>query len=443
MSLPKYGVYADSGVAWLGVVPAHWQVQRLRHLFEIRKRIVGEEGHRVLSITQRGIKVKDIESNDGQLSMDYSKYQTVHPGDFAMNHMDLLTGFVDISPYSGVTSPDYRVFAVRDGVPCEPRYFLHLLQNGYRQKVFYAFGQGASEFGRWRFPTDQFNDFRFPCPPPDEQRTIASFLDCETAKIDALIAEQEKLIALLTEKRRATISHLVTKGLNPEAPMRDSGVAWLGEVPAHWQVKKLRHIADVVRGASPRPAGDPEFFDSDNESGLNRPWVTVAEVTKDESPYLTEVTEYLTPAGVERSQSFASGTLIFTNSGATLGVPKILSVNCCANDGILAFKGLSSDVEIRFLYLFLLTTTERLRTEMKQGGGQPNLNTGIVKDISFPLPPITEQRKIIDYVETRLGEFDALRAEAARATALLAERRGALISAAVTGKIDVRSAVTC
>ena len=246
MSLPRSPEYKDSGVAWLGNVPAQWIVHRLKNLFEIRKRIVGEEGHQVLSITQRGIKVKDIESNDGQLSMDYSKYQIVHPGDFAMNHMDLLTGFVDISPYDGVTSPDYRVFAVRDGMSCEPRYLLYLLQNAYRQKIFYAFGQGASEFGRWRFPTDQFNDFRFPYPPPGEQTLITIFLDRETGKIDSLIAEQEILLTLLAEKRQATISQTVTKGLDLEVPMKDSGVAWLGHVPEHCEIKSIRHILEAI-----------------------------------------------------------------------------------------------------------------------------------------------------------------------------------------------------
>src|SRR5690606_3560427 len=215
---------------------------------------------------------------------------------------------------------------------------------------------------------------------------IAAFLDRETAKIDSLIDEQEKLIALLTEKRQASIVRAVTKGLNANVRLKDSGVPWLKDVPVHWEVKKLRYVANVVRGASPRPAGDPRFFASDSESGVNCPWVTVAEVTKDENVFLNEVVEYLTPTGVEHSQIFEAGTLIFTNSGATLGVPKILAIDCCANDGILAFRRLSDNVDIRFLYYFLLTTTERLRTEMKQGGGQPNLNTGIVKEMSVALP---------------------------------------------------------
>ncbi|RWA53783.1 hypothetical protein AU476_12785 [Cupriavidus sp. UYMSc13B] len=117
MSLPKYPQYKDSEVAWLGEIPARWDTQRAKFLFVIKKRISGEEGYDVLSITQNGIRVKDIESNDGQLSMDYAKYQFVEIGDFAMNHMDLLTGYVDISQHFGVTSPDYRVFSIRDKLP--------------------------------------------------------------------------------------------------------------------------------------------------------------------------------------------------------------------------------------------------------------------------------------------------------------------------------------
>jgi type I restriction enzyme S subunit len=186
MSFPRYNNYKDSGVGWLGEVPNTWGVRRIRHLFEIRKRICGTEGHEVLSITQQGIKAKDIESGDGQLSADYSKYQFVEVGDFAMNHMDLLTGYVDISPVFGVTSPDYRVFAVRDKEVCFDRYYLYLFQAGYKDKIFYAFGQGSSQFGRWRFPTDEFNSFEFPLPAIKEQKEIATFLDYETAKIDAL-----------------------------------------------------------------------------------------------------------------------------------------------------------------------------------------------------------------------------------------------------------------
>ena len=261
MSFLRYPKYKVSGVEWLGEVPAHWEVVKVRWLCEIKKRIVGELGFDVLSITQKGIRVKDTESNDGQLSMDYTKYQLVEVGDFAMNHMDLLTGYVDLSSIVGVTSPDYRVFSIRDPSVCHPKYVLYLLQNGYLNKVFFAFGQGSSQLGRWRLPTDQFNDFWFPLPSPEEQCAIATFLDNETAKIDALVAEQEKLIALLQEKRQAVISHAVTKGLDPNAPMKDSGVEWLGEVPRHWQVSKISRFFQIKAGGDLKE----EFFSAEKD----------------------------------------------------------------------------------------------------------------------------------------------------------------------------------
>ena len=156
-------------VFWINQIPSHWSVERIKTIFEIKKRIAGKLGFDVLSITQNGIKVKDIESNEGQQSMDYSKYQIVEKGDFAMNHMDLLTGYVDIANQDGVTSPDYRVFTIRNEAKYYPNYYLLLLQLCYKSKLFYPFGQGSSQLGRWRLPTDAFNQFFYPVPPYDEQ----------------------------------------------------------------------------------------------------------------------------------------------------------------------------------------------------------------------------------------------------------------------------------
>jgi type I restriction enzyme S subunit len=200
----------NTGVEWLGMVPDHWQISKGRRLFEIKKRIVGELGFDILSITQKGIRIKDIVSNDGQLSMDYSKYQLVEIGDFAMNHMDLLTGFVDLSTVLGVTSPDYRVFSIKDDKSCYPEYFLYLLQNAYLRKIFYPYGQGSSQLGRWRMPTEQFNDFSYPFPPIEEQKKIAIFISNETKKIDGLMVQSEHVIQLLRERRSALISTTVT-----------------------------------------------------------------------------------------------------------------------------------------------------------------------------------------------------------------------------------------
>lgn len=154
----------DSGVAWLGDIDGRFDIKAIGNLFTIKKDIIGREPDQVLSITQRGIKIKDTTSNEGQNAASYAHYQIVNVGDFAMNHMDLLTGWVDISQYEGVTSPDYRVFTLTDNTQI-PEYFLRVFQMYYSNRVFYAFGQGAANLGRWRLPRENFVKIAIPCPP--------------------------------------------------------------------------------------------------------------------------------------------------------------------------------------------------------------------------------------------------------------------------------------
>ena len=199
----------DSCVMWIGEIPSDWEARKVKYLFSIIKRISGEKGYDVLSVTQKGIKIKDIITGKGQLSMDYTKYQIVDIGDYVMNHMDLLTGFVDISKYHGVTSPDYRCFKLIDN-QCISKYYLFLFQMGYTNKIFYCFGQGSSKFGRWRLPSDQFKNFKFPYPSITEQQQIVSYLDEQTQKIDSIIEIEIKRIDLLKEYRQSLISNVVT-----------------------------------------------------------------------------------------------------------------------------------------------------------------------------------------------------------------------------------------
>jgi len=181
----------------------------LQAALKIKKRIAKALGYDVLSITQKGIKVKDIDSGEGQLAMDYSKYQLAFRGDFAMNHMDLLTGYIDISKFDGVISPDYRVFTLEDN-NCIPEYYLRLFQMCYHEKIFYAFGQGVSQLGRWRFPADNFNNFFIPIPPKDEQIKIVEYIETQTIKIDKAIELQQNYIAKLKEYKASLIDSVVT-----------------------------------------------------------------------------------------------------------------------------------------------------------------------------------------------------------------------------------------
>lgn len=199
----------NSGVDWIGQIPSHWEVKRLKYVTKIVKRIIGHEGPSVLSITQQGIKIKDIESGEGQLAMDYSKYQIVEAGNFAMNHMDLLTGYVDISKYDGVISPDYRVF-INTYDELDDEYLLSIFQLGYQQKIFYRYGQGVSLLGRWRFPADNFNNFFIPIPPKEEQDSIVNYVRTEWGKVDKAIALLVSQIEKLKEYKSTLVNSAVT-----------------------------------------------------------------------------------------------------------------------------------------------------------------------------------------------------------------------------------------
>jgi type I restriction enzyme, S subunit len=418
MSLPRYAEYKPSGVAWLGDVPEHWDVLKLKRICALRS---GE-----------GITSEEIEE-DGEYPVyggnglrGYTNKFT-HEGRYALiGRQGALCGNVNYA--------NGKFWASEHAVVVSP---IQMVVTSWLGELLRAMNlnQYSITAAQPGLAVEAVGNLFIPLPPDKEQQTIAAFLDRETGKIDALIASQRRLVELLAEKRQAVISHAVTKGLNPNAPMKDSGIEWLGDVPKHWEVKPMRMVANVVRGASPRPAGDPRYFGGDAV-----PWVTVGEITKDDSVYLTETETWLTQEGAAHSNLFPTGTVIYSNSGATLGVPKVLHIDACANDGVVAFLNLNSQVQAEFLFHYLASITDSIREKVKQGSGQPNLNTDIVKDLRFGLPPLDEQKSIVRRIAELADQFGSLTAEANRTIELLQERRSALISAAVTGKIDVREA---
>ncbi|KJR23108.1 type I site-specific restriction-modificationsystem, S subunit [Vibrio vulnificus] len=428
----QYSNYISSGTDWIGEVPNHWEVKRLKYIFDIKKRIAGRLGFDVLSITQKGIIVKDIESGDGQLSMDYSKYQLVFEGDFAMNHMDLLTGYVDISRFDGVTSPDYRVFTLKSSKRFNARYYLYLLQMCYKQKIFFPLGQGSAHLGRWRLPTEAFNEVVYPYPSCSEQQKIANFLDHETAKIDTLIAKQEKLIELLKEKRQAVISHAVTKGLNPDAPMKDSGVEWLGEVPEHWTVGRYKFCTNrIIVGIA--EAATHAYADS----GV--PLIRSTNI-KENSELSGEYLFLKEEFAVSNSSKYLFKNDVVTvrtgYPGVSAVVPKHLD-RCHCFTNLVATPNKSN--QPYFLASYLNSHIGKAYFELQGwGSAQQNISVPILQNTPIASPPLSEQVEICLYINKQRVHFKRLISNAERSIDLMKERKTALISAAVTGKIDVR-----
>lgn len=236
----------NSGNIWYGDIPVDWDIRKLKYMFQIKKDIAGREGYTVLSITQRGILPKNIASNEGQLAENYSNYQLVEPGDFAMNHMDLLTGWVDISQYSGVTSPDYRVFNLIDPKHNCSKYYLYLMQMCYTNRIFYGLGQGVSGMGRWRLQADKFLNFTIPVPSCEEQFEIAEHLDKRCAEMDTLIAKKTAFLAELEAYKKSVICEYVTGKKEVGAPEQAVTTIVYPYFPAVLSTKKTRFAQAVL-----------------------------------------------------------------------------------------------------------------------------------------------------------------------------------------------------
>lgn len=427
-----YSEYKNSGHKWLGDIPSQWNVWGAKRIFS-SVRVAAKDTDEQLAASQKyGVVPQSL-----MMKLNSAKVMLALKGTDSFRHVEKdnfvislrsFEGGIEHSAYEGCVSPAYTVLEA--SLHMHSAFYKYLL----KCEPFIAALQSSTDSLRdgKSISYEQFGAIHLPYCSYEEQLKIANFLDDETAKIDTLITKQEKLIELLKEKRQAVISHAVTKGLNPDAPMKDSGVEWLGEVPEHWVVSKFGYISQVVRGGSPRPAGDPTLFNGDYS-----PWVTVAEITKDDEIYLSKTGTFLTKKGSLQCRVFSAGTLLLSNSGATLGVPSILNINANANDGVVGFENLKINSE--YAYFYLCSLTDGLRERIKQGSGQPNLNTDIVKDISIPLPPRDEIEQVVAFIHKMREHYTALEAQAVKGITLLKERKTALISAAVTGKIDVRN----
>ena len=429
MSYAKYESYKDSGVDWLGEIPSTWTTRKLKHIVKIHKRIIGHEGIDVLSITQRGIVVKDITSGAGQLAMDYSKYQIVEIGDFAMNHMDLLTGYVDISKFEGVVSPDYRVFK-NESKEINDDYLLKIFQIGYNQKIFYKYGQGVSMLGRWRLPAENFNLFSVPIPSTEEQTKIIEFLDQKTAQIDQAIALKQQQIEKLNEYKQIVIQNAVTKGLNPNAPMKNSGVDWIGDIPEHWDVKKNTHLFNKIGSGTTPTSSDLSYYDSGD---IN--WLQTGDLNND---YIVATSRKINQKAMSKFSSlklYDENSLVIAMYGATIGKVGLLKIKSTTNQACCVL-GNSDKVFMKYIFYVMQFAKNHLISN-SYGGGQPNINQDMIKNLRIPYPNLQEQEKIANYLDDLNEKIYKTSKGYQTQIDRLKEYKNILINQAVTGKIKI------
>ncbi|CZV76254.1 restriction modification system DNA specificity domain-containing protein [Enterobacter hormaechei] len=291
-----YPEYKDSGVEWLGEVPNHWKTVSISRLFSRIKRTGYTEKELLSVYRDYGVIPKSSrDDNNNKPSEDLSPYQLVEPNDLVMNKMKAWQGSIAISEYEGIVSPAYFVYKPNNVLfeLAYPRYVHYLLRNPIYVTQYLSRSKGI-RVNQWDLDPDEFRNIELLLPDKTEQEKIYSFLDHETAKIDNLIEKQQQLIELLKEKRQAVISHAVTKGLNPDVPMKDSGVEWLGEVPDHWELVPLKYLCNFSGGGTPT---------KDNLSywqGGTVPWVSPKDM---KSFWISETQDYVTPKAVSESST--------------------------------------------------------------------------------------------------------------------------------------------
>lgn len=411
MSLVPYRAYRDSGVAWLGVAPKHWDVKRLKYLCTI----------------QTGDKDTVNAIDDGKYPFFVRSQSAERIGTYTFDCEAVLTagdgaGVGKVFHYvNGKFDFHQRVYMMNEFRFVSGRFFYWYLSSMFA--VVALEGGAKSTVDSLRMPV--LMNFPFTVPPLDEQRMIVAFVDTEASKLDALIAEQRRLIVLLNEKRQSITTNAITRGLNPSKSTRESGIVWLGDIPSHWKVERGRFLfRKLDLPPSPEDGVVTAFRDGQ---------VTLRENRR---------TDGFTLAVLEVGyQKVRTGDLVIHGMDAFAGATGVSESDgkCTPEYSVLApaRRGINNDYFALILrlmahrnYIYVICPSVRERA--------PRFRFEAFKDVLLPVPPSDEQDGIVAFVETESEEIDRLSSEAETAISLLQERRSALISAAVTGKIDLR-----
>jgi type I restriction enzyme, S subunit len=442
MSLPKYAEYKDSGIEWMGSIPSRWSISQSRRMFRVRSEPALADDQMLTASQKYGVLPQaEFMLREGRRVVEViqgiESLKHVEPDDFIIS-MRSFQGGIEWCRLRGSTSFHYVMLTPVKWV--WPPFFAHVLKSMPYIQALRRTTDLIRDGQELRF--SNFAQVPLPVVPIEEQRKIATFLDRETGKIDALIAEQENLLTLLAEKRQATISHAVTRGLNPNVPIKDSGVPWLGEVPSHWLIVRIKHaVRSIEQGWSPQCEGYPA--ETPDEWGvLKVGCVNGGVFTSSENKRLPGELEPIAQYALKQGDLLISRAntreLVGGAAVVTEDHPKLL---LC--DKLYRLRMDAALCVPEFLAAFLSIGGARSQIELRASGASSsmlNIGQSVILDMPVTLPSIEEQLQIVDFIRSERQRLEELQHESMCAITLLKERRSALIAAAVTGKIDVRQA---
>ena len=417
--LEKYSSYKDSGINWVGNLPSHWKLVRIKHLFEISKKYSKDKKPNVLSLTQKGIVERDISNNEGQLAQSYVGYNIIEKDDIVFNPMDLIAGYVAKSKYNGVISHAYTTLKSLKKI--DLNFYEHYFQNWYHQGVLFHLGKGVSTDNRWTLNNNSLMNLVIPIVPIDESNKIVNYISAKTAQIDEVISQKQKLIELLKEQKQIVINDAVTKGLDKDVEFVDSGVEWIGKIPKHWKLLANKYVFNLKKNLVGKKSNEYDLLSLTLEGIIKRD--------------LDKGGKF--PAEFDTYQEVKKGDFVFClfdveETPRTVGLSKY--------DGMItgAYTVFSvKNINKEYLYYFYLNLDSKKRLKPLYTG----LRNTISKDNFFSfksfIPPKNEQIKIAEYIENQTTKIDKAIELQQNYILKLKEYKASLIDSVVTGKVRV------
>lgn len=415
--------YKDSGVDWIGQIPQKWDQVANKHLFRLRKSQVGKRSDQydLLSLTLRGIIKRDMENPEGKFPAEFDTYQEVRPGDFVFCHFDVeeTPRTVGLSRFYGMITGAYTVYELV--ADADPDFLYYFYLNADTDKKLRGLYKGL----RNTIPKDSFAAFKTPLPPLPEQRAISAFLDAKCTKLDEAVRIKEEQIALLRERRQILIQQAVTRGLNPAAPMKDSGIAWIGQIPAHWVVRRGKHLFREVNERSEE--GTEELLSVSHMTGVT---------SRSEKNIYMFMSEDYTGSKICRP-----GDVVINTMWAWMGALGVSDLTGIVSPSYGVYRPLRENSFNRRFLEWLLRTTHFVEQYNRISTGlhssRLRLYPHMFLGLPMAIPSREEQDAIVSHIEHEAGKIDNAISVKEHQIAALKEYKTSLINAAVTGKIKV------
>ncbi|CCO22315.1 restriction endonuclease subunit S [Maridesulfovibrio hydrothermalis] len=429
--LHSYEKYKNSGIPWLGDVPEHWKAIKTKHLFSERVQ-KGYPNEPLLAATQtKGVVPKSMyENRTVEAQKDLHLLKLVNSGDFVIS-LRSFQGGIEYAYYRGIISPAYTVIVPNKRIL--PEYYRYLAKSKNFISLLKTCVTGIREGQNINY--EILRKTPMPVPPQKEQQQIARYLDWQTSKINKFIKAKKKFISLLNEQKQNIINEAVTKGINPDVEMKDSGVEWLGEIPAHWDVRKFKHISKFYSGGTPSKAID-SFWKG------NIPWVSPKDM---KSKYILDASDHISAEAVESSATsyVDEGQMLMVVRSGILRrtIPVCITKRMVTfNQDIRAIILNRKTIYTEYLYALINGCEKTLLDEwLKVGATVESIEYKYMANCYLPIPPIDEQQLIVSFLEKETILIDKTVTRTEQEIELIQEYRTRLVSDVVTGKVDVRS----